>query len=370
MSAAARIIKKKVSPNKGEHVPRYFHNIWAYRVGQLTTGNMKSMREASLGSSNTTPVHSDLQPHGLHKFRGDANPSLCIAIPKSSAHERNLPECEKVSFMCGHTDPQIFHWFKQLGTIPPRSITSGRAEVLTGDLRSEVWEEMFVRHPSIHDMAEKMWETDESKTEEERVSIKRREREEDEARMIRMSGSDWRKKHKERERNPTQAEDDEKPVYIMKPDTFTVFRIKPAVSLYGDYGNNMLRVWDPEVPLMDPLSRCQGRFLRVVNMSRTKLVSSLNINYNLKLTNVFIYSIDKLGMCGMGTQELFDPSGASRGEQWSEYRFEFGKDMEVTTEAELEYWMKGLMRLGTPDAGGRNDGRLDDADPRDMQFKH
>jgi hypothetical protein len=365
---APRVIKRKVQPSKGEHVPRFFHNIWAYRVGQLTTGNLKTMRESSLGSA-TTPVHSDLQPHALHTFRGDKAPSLCIAVPKSSLHDKNLPECPKVSFMVGHTDPQIFHWFKQLGTVPPRSIVSGKAEVLTGDLQSEVWEDTFVRHPTIHDMAEKMWEKDESKTEAERESIKRREKEEDEARMVRMSGSDWRKKHKERERNPTQAEEEEKPVYIMKPETFTVVRVKPEVCLYGDYGGNMQRVWEPEIPVIDPLARAQPRFLRVINLSRPKLVSSLNINYNLKLSNVFIYSVDRKGLWAMGTQELFDDAGQSRGEQWSEYRFEFGNDMECTTEAELEFWVKGLMRLGTPDAGGRHDGRLDDADPRDMQFR-
>eukprot|EP00672_Neobodo_designis_P015291 CAMPEP_0174845150 /NCGR_PEP_ID=MMETSP1114-20130205/11552_1 /TAXON_ID=312471 /ORGANISM="Neobodo designis, Strain CCAP 1951/1" /LENGTH=357 /DNA_ID=CAMNT_0016079397 /DNA_START=30 /DNA_END=1100 /DNA_ORIENTATION=- len=357
MSAAGRIIKRKVQPNKGEHVPRFFHNTWAYRVGQLTTGNMKSMREASLDTAGTTPVHSDLQPHLMHTFRGDKHPSLCIAVPKASVHDKNLPDCPKVSFMCGHTDPQIFHWFKQLGTIPPRSIISGRADVLTGDLIEDVWERGFVRHPTIHEMARKLWETDETKTEEEKQTIRRREKEADQERMVRLSGGDWRKKHSARERNPTQDEDDESPIYVMKPEAFTVLRVTPEVMLYGDYGSNMLRVWEKQFQPMDPLARIQARFCRVVNTSRSKLVASLNINYNLKLTNVFIYSIDRYALWGMGTQELFDETGGSRGEQWSEYRFEYGNDMEVVTEAELEFWIKGLMRLGTPDAGGRNNAR-------------
>lgn len=364
--------KTKVKASTGENVVRYFNNFWTYRVAQITTGNMKAMRDASIEDSKATPVHSDLQPHGIYKFRGEEQPSVCVAIPKSSPHGKNLTELSKISVMAGHTDPQIFHWFKLLGAVPPRSIMSGKAEVLDGDLKSELWEDMFVRHPAIHDLAQKMWETNESKTAEEVARIKKREAEEDEKRMRRMSGVDWRAKHKDRERNPTREEDEEKPIYVMKPDTFDVVRVRPDMQLWADYGGDMTRVWDSNFGEMDPLARHVPRFLRLVNTGRAKLLSSINMNYNMKLSNVFIFDIDKRGMRGMGTQEDFQVQqgeGQQKQEQWAEYRFEFGKDQVIETDMELEYWVKGLMRLGAPETGSA-DGSIDNADPADMAFRH
>jgi hypothetical protein len=348
-------IKKIVKPNP-LLAGRFYNNFWTYRVCQLTTSNVAAMKASGIASKDQPePVASDIQVHGFHKFRGSDDLSLCVVVDKNSAHAKNLAESKKVSLMAGHTDPQIFHWFKLLGTVPPRSIISGTAEVLSGDLLEDVWENTFVRHPVLHDKAHEQWEKNETKTKAEEDEIVKRQMEEDERRMLRMSNSDWRSKPKERERNPTTKEDIEQPIYVMKSDQYVAFRLKPEVRVWGDYAGNLTRIWEETMPEMDPLARAAPRFIKMANMARGKLIASVNLNYNLKLTNLFVYSIDKKGLWAMATQETMPPpESLSAGappprETWNEFRIEFGQDQAVETEAELEWWFKGMMRLGVPE---------------------
>jgi hypothetical protein len=340
---------------------RFFQHLWSYRMGQLTTGNIAAMKKISIGASEV-PVFSDLQPHGIHKFRCDKSPSLLVAVPKSSTHSSNLKECSKVSFMAGHTDPQIYHWFKLLGTIPPRSIVSGKFDVMSGDLLEEAWSSLFVKHPVIHEMAAQLWANDETKTPEEKEAIEKREKEEDEKRMHRMSSADWRGKHSDRERSPTKDEDEETPIYVMKQSSFDIIRILPEVQLFGDYGNELHRVWEQIIPGMDPLARCAPRYIRMANTSRAKLVAALNVNYSLQLTNCFIFDLDNKGLWAMGTQENFKDDRGHAKEEWTELRVEFGKDQTIETEQELEWWFKGLMRLGVPETGTTS-GTIEESSP-------
>lgn len=394
---AGRAIKTRVKSNLGQpYAQRFYNNLWTYRVAQLTTSNVRSMKKARIavgfdsgvggghsggassqdgndGSSGGAelPVKSDLQPHALHKFTGEEDWSTVIAVPKSSEHVRNLQDCAKGSLMIGHTDPQLFHWFKELGALPPRSLLSGSMELLRGDLQAEAWERTFSRHPVIHRIAQDMWESDESKTTEEAVHIAKREQEEDEKRMRRMSSSDWRAKFRDRERNPTPAEDEEAPVYVIKPETFSLFRIKPDVRLWMNIAGQTQRVWDPVVPDPDPLCRCSHRFIRMLNLGRQKLVPSLNMNYSLKLTNAFIFEIDDHGMWAMGTQEnLADKNGVVR-EEWMELRLHFGKNQAITTEQEMEWWVRGLTKLGAPELSQTNSS-VEDAglNPEDFEYRH
>ncbi|ORC85042.1 uncharacterized protein TM35_000381170 [Trypanosoma theileri] len=401
-----RTIKQKVQSNRdAPHATRFFNTLWTYRTGQLTTSNIRRLRETGIpleyassggsssssggtsGSENeSTPVKSDLQPHALHKFTGDDNWSLVVAVPKNSDHFRNVVECSRGSLMVGHTDPQLFHWFKQLGTLPPRSIVSGSLELLTGDLEQEAWEQTFSRHPVIHNIAQEMWTRKESKTEEECVTIERREREEDEKRMRRMSSSDWRAKFKERERNPTAEEDEERPIYVIKPETFALLRLRPEVKLWMNFVSQTQRVWEPLIPDPDPLCRCSPRFIRMLNLARQKLVPSLNMNYSLKLTNAFVFEIDQKGIWAMGTQENLDtntaaavPSsddgsgggGSTVREEWTELRLEFGKGQEIRTEQEMEWWVRGLTKLGAPEVSQSNSS-VEDAgmNPEDYDYRH
>ncbi|CAD2222461.1 hypothetical protein AGDE_06154 [Angomonas deanei] len=381
---AGRPMKTKVSSNIGAPFAKRFYNaVWTYRLGQLTTSNMSRMKEKSIDLSYQSnqnnakdpdaeaPVRSDLQPHALHKFNGEEDFSLLVCVPKSSDHYRNLIELNKASFMVGHTDPQLFHWFKQLGSLPPRSILSGQTELLQGDLAAEAWESAFVRHPTIHNLAQEMWEKNESKTEEEIVKISEREKEEDEKRMRRMSSSDWRSKFKDRERNPTQKEDEEKPVYVIKPETFALFRIKPDVRLWMNVAGQTQRVWEPVIHEPDPLCRCSHRFINMLNLARAKLVPSLNMNFSLKLTNAFIFEIDQGGLWALGTQENFMDKNGTVNEQWSELRLEFGQNQMITTEQEMEWWVRGLTKLGAPEVS-QSDSNIDDAgmNPEDFEYRH
>ncbi|CAC9443482.1 hypothetical protein conserved [Leishmania donovani] len=394
---AGRAIKTRVKSNLGQpYAQRFYNNVWTYRVAQLTTSNVRSMKKARIavgfdsgvggghsggassqdgndgsGSGAELPVKSDLQPHALHKFTGEEDWSIVIAVPKSSEHVRNLQDCAKGSLMLGHTDPQLFHWFKELGALPPRSLLSGPMELLRGDLQVEAWERTFSRHPVIHRIAQDMWESDESKTAEEAVHIAKREQEEDEKRMRRMSSSDWRAKFRDRERNPTRAEDEEAPVYVIKPETFSLFRMKPDVRLWMNIAGQTQRVWDPVVPDPDPLCRCSHRFIRMLNLGRQKLVPSLNMNYSLKLTNAFIFEINDRGMWAMGTQEnLAGKNGVVR-EEWMELRLDFGKNQVITTEQEMEWWVRGLTKLGAPELSQTNSS-VEDAglNPEDFEYRH
>ncbi|CAM36897.2 conserved hypothetical protein [Leishmania braziliensis MHOM/BR/75/M2904] len=396
---AGRAIKTRVKSNLGQpYAKRFYNNAWTYRVAQLTTSNMRSMKKSpiamgfdsgiggghrnsgsshgsedgsSSGSGAEMPVKSDLQPHALHKFTGEEDWSIVVAVPKSSEHVYNLQDCSKGSLMLGHTDPQLFHWFKELGALPPRSLLSGPMELLRGDLQAEAWEQTFSRHPVIHRIAQDMWESDESKTAEEAVHIAKREQEEDEKRMRRMSSSDWRAKFRDRERNPTRAEDEEAPVYVIKPETFSLFRMKPDVRLWMNIAGQTQRVWNPVVPDHDPLCRCSHRFIRMLNLGRQKLVPSLNMNYSLKLTNAFIFEIDDRGMWAMGTQEnVADKNGIVK-EEWMELRLDFGKNMAITTEQEMEWWVRGLTKLGAPELSQTNSS-IDDAglSPEDFEYRH
>ncbi|KEG06217.1 hypothetical protein DQ04_15211010 [Trypanosoma grayi] len=386
--AAGRSIKQKVQSNRGApYNARFFNSLWTYRCGQLTTSNVRRLKETGIpleyassssksgggvneDEQDATPVKSDLQPHALHKFMGDDNWSLLVAVPKNSDHFRNVVECSRGSLMVGHTDPQLFHWFKQLGTLPPRAILSGPLELLSGDMQQEAWERTFVRHPVIHSIAQDMWTRCESKTEEEKVTIERREREEDERRMRRMSSSDWRAKFRERERNPTAEEDEERPVYVVKPDTFALLRLRPEVMLWMNVASETQRVWEPVIADPDPLCRCAPRFLRMLNLARQKLVPSLNMNFSLKLTNAFVFEIDARGLWAMGTQENLDPGAAAR-EEWTELRLEFGKGQVIQTEQEMEWWVRGLTKLGAPEMSQSNSS-VEDAgmNPEDYDYRH
>ncbi|EPY30167.1 hypothetical protein STCU_01394 [Strigomonas culicis] len=379
---AGRDIKKRVASNLGAPYAHRFHNsLWTYRVGQLTTSNVRRLKDTAIdvnlqggggGDPDTNaPVKSDLQPHALHKFAHEADYSLLIAVPKSSDHVRNAAECAKGSFMVGHTDPQIFHWFKQLSSLPPRGILSGPLETLRGDLAAEAWETTFARHPTIHTIAQEMWEKRESKTAAEAVHIAQREKEEDEKRMRRMSHSDWRGKFRERERNPTAAEDEEKPVYVIKPETFALLRLRPDVRLWMNVAGQTQRVWEPALAAPDPLCRCSHRFIRMLNLARQKLVPSLNMNFSLKLTNAFIFEIDQGGLWALGTQENFKDRNGTVKEEWSELRLEFGKNQQITNEQEMEWWVRGLTKLGAPEVS-QSDSSIDDAglNPEDFDYRH
>lgn len=365
-----------ITPGKGKiasniaapHAKRFFHTLWTSRLLQLTTGNVKAMRDADIGSKEVQPVFSDLQPHSIHRFLGDQQPSLVVAVPKTSRHFGNLLECPKASAMAGHTDPQIFHWFKQLGTVPPRAIMSGTAKLLNGEEQQAIWEDAFVKHPLMHQLAQKMWDENATKTEAEKAYIERRTREEDDKRMSRMANADWRSKHKEREKNPNRADDEEKPIYVMKPEAFAVVKIQPDVQLWGSYAGEMKRVWETEVPPMDPLARASQRFVRMLNLSREKLTSSLNINYNMKLSNVFVFDLDCEGMWAMGTQENFAGEMGQARENWTELRIEYGKDQKVLDEPDMEWWVRGLMRLGAPEQGTMNASQEDQND--ELDFRH
>lgn len=380
---APTIIKQKVPSNIGAiAATRFYNTIWSYRLCQLTTSNVKAMKDAPISmfddSTNDkkktdnamNPVRSDLQPHALHTFVGDQHPSIVLAVPKSSDHYRNLIDCTKGSLMFGHTDPQLFHWFKQLGTLPPRCIVSGKMEVVTGDLRDDTWNRTFVRHPIIHNLAQEMWEKDQTKTEEEVAHINERVREEDEKRMRRMSSSDWRAKFKERESNPTPKDDEELPVYVIKPDAFALVRVTPEVRLWTNFCGQVTRVYDPIVPAMDPLSRASMRFIQMLNLSRPKLVSSLNINYNLKLTNAFVIQVDEKGLWAMGTQENLSEQNNAVKEQWTELRLEFGKDQVVKSEQEMEWWIRGLSRLGASEMSQTNTATEDAQLGSENDFRH
>ncbi|CCW69070.1 unnamed protein product [Phytomonas sp. Hart1] len=380
-------MKTKVSSNLGApYAWRFFNSLWTYRVSQLTTSNMRQLRDTGIAmsfdqgngsssggseSSGAVPIQSDLHPHALHKFPGDPDWSIVIAVPRSSVHSRNVLGCPKVSLMVGHTDPQLFHWFKQLGTIPPRAVITGAVDILSGDLRDDCWGRTFIRHPVIHTIAQDMWEKKESKTTDEQVHIAQREREEDEKRMRRMSSSDWRSKFKDRERNPTTGEDEEKPIYVVKPETFSLLRLKPEVKLWMNVGGQAQRVWDPAIPDADPLCRCSHRFIRMLNLARQKLVSSLNMNFSLKLTNAFIFEIDEKGLWALGTQENFSGKNGIVREEWSELRLEFGKNQIIKTEQEMEWWVRGLTKLGAPEIS-QTDNSLDDAamNPEEFEYRH
>lgn len=386
--------KQKVSSNVGaSYAKRYSNHFWTYRKGQLTTSNVKAMKDSSIGNtalngsrSNTasannnddsengrgadTPVYSDLQPHALHTFANQQFPSLVIAVPKSSPHVQNAVECQRASLMVGHTDPQIFHWFKQLGILPPRSIASGKVELLTGAEKSEVWEKTFTRHPVVHDLAEKMWHDDQTKTTSEVERIEQRIAQEDMARMRRLSSSDWRAKHEERTRNPTPEEDEAAPVYVLKEDTFAVLKLTPEVKLWATMNSQMNRVYEPHFEPIQNLSRAAHRFIKTLNTNRNQLIPSLNINYNLKLTNGFVFELDDAGFYLMGTEENFDKSRAKQKEDWYEFRCDYGKDMVLKHEGDMEWWIRGMNRMGAPETAKL---RADDTDPlqqADTKFRH
>lgn len=378
MNSRQRVIKTQVKSNLGaDFSKRFFNTIWRYRICQLTTSQVGRMKETGIavglsgGSKEVAPVKSDLQPHSLHLFRGDPTHSLVVAIPKNSEHYRNTMDCKRCSVMVGHTDPQLFQFFKELGTLPPRAVVSGPVEVLSGDLEEEVWQERFITHPVIHRIAQDMWETSESKTEQEQVEIAKREKDEDERRMRRMSSSDWRSKFAERERNPTAEEERESPIYVVKPNTFALLRVLPEATLWTTVSGEVKRVWDPPFPSAPPLCRSGHRFVKMLNATRQQLIPSLNMNYNMKLTNAFISDVDENGLWAMGTEESCTGENRVRQERWAEFRFEFGKDQTITTEQEMEWWIRGLTRLGAPEVN-QADANSEDAgtNPEDYDFRH
>ena len=362
-------IKLKVASNIGAPwQQRYFHNFWTYRLVQMTTSNVKSMKEAAIGGGKNEMVESDIQPHALHRFVGDKCPSVVVAIPRTSKHYQNILECEKASIMCGHTDPQIFHWFKHLDALPPRSIMQGKATLLTPEETFGIWDDTFVKHPLMHELAKKMWMQDESKTPEEKARVESRLKEEDEKRMRRMTNPDWRKKQKEREQNPTPVDDEERPIYIMKSDSFALVKIRPDTQLWASYLGAMKRVHETEFPPMDNLARAHNRFIRTANFSRGKLMASLNLNYNMKLLNGFVFDIDQRGMWAMGTQENFTGEMGHAKENWTELRIEFGKDQLIQDEAEMEWWFKGLFKMGAAETSTVDAHQEDNSE--DLNFRH
>lgn len=370
-SGAGPTYKSRVATNIGaEYVDRFFNLLWAYRLGQVTTGNLKAMKDATVGNNKGHPVLSDLQPHGLHKFSHETHPSIILAIPADSIHVQNVVECTRASLMVGHTDPQLFHWFKQLGVTPPRSIFSGKAELLSGDLKAEAWETTFVRHPHIHEIARIRWEKDETKTEDEKVQINKRILQEEEKTMRGMQSGDWRRKFKERERNPNREEDEEAPVFIMKPDTFALIRLRPETQIWATYSGEMKHVFEQNVPPIQVVGRSFGRFLRTMNVSRSRLVACLNMSYNMKLSNAFVHSVDDRGFYAMATEE-YDPEVGGPREKWAEYRFGFGMDDKPAKDmAEIEWWMRGFFQSGTAENNQNTQALEDTATEDDTKMRY
>jgi hypothetical protein len=366
--------KKKVESNIGSVLAaRMSNHLWTYRLGQLSTSNIRAMKRSGIAVSTSekgldSPVFSDLQPHAMHTFRGDTHPSIVVAMPKSSKHATNLIDAQKCSLMVGHTDPQIFHWFKQLGTVPPRSLVSGAAHILTGDMRDEVWEETLCRHPIIHRDAEDRWNEDDTKTQAEKDRVEKLERAEDEARMKKLSSSDWRGKFQERMKNPSKEQEEEKPIFKMKPDSYTVVRLVPEVRLWNTHTGDVKKVYEPVFAPIGNLARCTPRFLKIMNMSREQLIPSLNINYNLKLSNGFVFEIDDTGFYLMGTQEDFTKGDGK--ESWYEFRCEFGTGMVHKGAADMEWWLRGLTRQGSAEISSANPDHNDAMPKTDADFRH
>eukprot|EP00760_Papus_ankaliazontas_P011547 PhM_4_TR14843/c0_g1_i1/m.63787 len=351
-------------PRIDKYAGRFWHNFNVYRVGQITTGNMKQMLTSTIGQSTSSPVVSDIQPFCIHNFKNELESSVVLIVRNASEHNQNITDISKASMMVGHTDPQIFHWFKQLGSIPPRSLISGKAEKLSGHTFDDVWWNTVVRHPVIHDQAKEMWENDEGVGQADREKMKARELERDQKRMARMTGCDWRAKHKERERSPSPEEDEETPLYVMNAEDFSLYRMHPETLYYADSGVAMHRVTTVFPEPRDPLARCAPRFIRMANLNRQKFIASVNFNYALKLSNAFAFDVTKKGMYLMGTPET---EGSGK-EEWNEYYLEFGKNMEITTEVDLDWWFRGLMRFGQSETNTTNSD-IDEANPADYQFR-
>jgi len=344
---------------------RLWHNFWLYRVGQFTTGNLKKMAEASTNSGGVQPVVSDIQPYVIHTFKEELEAGVVMVVRQNSHHVHNIEELKRGSVMVGHTDPQIFHWFKQLGSVPPRGLMSGDIRKLTGQQFDDVWWNSVVKHPIIHDQAKKMWEDDEGVGEAERAAMKKKEEQRDMQRMAKMTGTDWRAKHELRERSPTPEDDAEAPLYIMKAEDFALYRVVPDTLYYADATGAMNKVRSRFPTDRDPLVRVVPRFIRLANLNRPKTMASLNINYNMKFSNCFAYSADKHGMYFMATQEDVNSGGK---EIWNEYFLEYGKGMEITTETDLEWWFRNMTRLGQAETGTMSN-EMEEADPADVNFK-
>eukprot|EP00759_Apiculatamorpha_spiralis_P033957 PhF_6_TR35061/c0_g1_i1/m.51092 len=347
---------------------RFWHNFWLYRVGQITSGNMNKMLQNPIsGSGGATPVVSDIQPFVIHTFKKEFESNVVIVVRKNSPHVQNFNDLGKASVMVGHTDPQIFHWFKQLGSIPPRGLMTGAVEQLKDVDFDDAWWNSVVKHPTLHAQAKEMWEKDEGIGAEEREAMKKREEQRDMLRMERMTGSDWRVKHQEREKSPSPEDDIEAPLYVMNAEDFALYRVKPETLYFADAAGGMNRVRSPFPTERDPLVRIVPRFIRLVNLSRQKTLTSLNMNYNLKLVNMFAFAADKKGLYIMGTQEG-DPLKPAGKEVWNEYFIEYGKGMEITKETDLEWWLRNLQRLGSQDVA-TNSSEVQEADPADTNFR-
>ena len=325
LSYKSKIPFRNVDPNWR----RLVNHFWVSRKSQVTTSNLPAMRSNPISGRGTiAPVHSDLQPHLLHRFNGDKNYSLLLCMKKESQHVANLAESSKMSVMTGHTDPQIFHWFKQLGITPPRSTISGFAELITPHDSKYMWDDVWrdvCRHPVVQKMAEEAWHSGSSKSPEEQAAMASRISRAERARMERMASPDWRAKHTERESDLPAEDDVEEPLFVIKDTSFQVVRLKQDVTIFTDHLNIAHRIREDDVFALDPppLCRTVPRFINRLNFDRPKLMTTLNMTYQRKLNNVFIYDADEDGLWAMGT-ELDGKSGGVGKENWAEYRFAYG----------------------------------------------
>ena len=125
------------SLSTGFWLSRFWHTLRTHSVAQVTTGLTSDPTLSNQDTNKndlksvTANVISDLHCFSFLSREISTPEHLFLCLPRESLHCNNIATTHSCGLMVGHTDPQLFHWFRQIGTYPPRSLLTVKAVKVT-----------------------------------------------------------------------------------------------------------------------------------------------------------------------------------------------------------------------------------------------
>eukprot|EP01062_Namystynia_karyoxenos_P060106 TRINITY_DN51598_c0_g1_i1.p2 TRINITY_DN51598_c0_g1~~TRINITY_DN51598_c0_g1_i1.p2 ORF type:complete len:378 (+),score=134.23 TRINITY_DN51598_c0_g1_i1:81-1214(+) len=286
---------------------------------------LTSMAYETVGQEGAVSVVSPAGAGAESEGAPRAEWTLVAAVPRKSAHNKNLSSGSLCSLTFGSANPQIFRFFDQIKVRPYRSVMSGRAQQLTpGAAQNAVWSAHFRRHKML-------WA---------HAKAKRREAEQAVGRIkVERSG---------RLLSKTDEEEDDDDLDVagrISPADWTLYRIQPETAFLARPDGGMDRVPVIDIPPPDPLADVVQPWVTRLNFRRELLIKGASKVYSIQWLNCFAFHLDKQGLYLMGqAQPPADRQDDDPTILWEEYFLEWGPNMEFDQPRQLQGWWEEFLQ--------------------------
>eukprot|EP01063_Lacrimia_lanifica_P025233 TRINITY_DN33005_c0_g1_i1.p1 TRINITY_DN33005_c0_g1~~TRINITY_DN33005_c0_g1_i1.p1 ORF type:complete len:328 (+),score=92.28 TRINITY_DN33005_c0_g1_i1:99-1082(+) len=235
---------------------------------------------------------------------------LVFALKKDSATEINVKTGSMCSLMYGAANPQVHHFFKQLGVRCWTATVTGRGVAVPGDEGGgELWTRQFAKHQFLLGAA---------------------------AQRNRAAMKKWDDPLVQRAPGTTDEEEDGDDDVVNNAGDYSLWRLKPENGYLGVPSGSLDKVSVMTVPQLDPLGGVVQRWVTRFNFRRDILIEGIRTAYSVPLKNAFCFHIDAAGLYVMGTTEA-DPA-------WQEYFLEWGPSMKFDETRQVKSWWAEFVR--------------------------